>query len=191
MLASRNASERLCADIAEPIPSRFITHFEQAELVVAHTREYRAVVSTRQGGACWIWWSKSGIMMEDPGVCAVFPHHVRTGGLADNRNKSEVDGTHVTCGGVLRRLVSRQGRLRPSLGRWLRRLTRPRRGDADTRPPLTKASPLPPEQRLALAHDYFRREVEFGEDFIELTDELICRVACQIAVGIIHDNRHI
>jgi len=182
VLASRSASERLSTDNAEPIPSRFITHFEQAKLIVVHTRDYRAVVSTRHGGACWIWWAQSGIVTEDPGICAVFPHHVRISGLADNRNKHEVHGTHVTCGGVLRRLVSRQGGTRRSLGRWLRRLTRPRRGNAEARPSLTKASPLPPEQRLALAHDYFRREVDFGEDRIELTDELICRVACQHVV---------
>jgi len=179
LLAAKYGRGNLSNDGIEPVPERFITRFDQAKLVVAHTRDYRAVVSMRQGGACWTWWSGQETLIEDPGVCAVFPSHTRSSGRADPRNKYELRGAAVACGGVLRRISKRRPRLRFSLQRWLRRLIRPRRKGMDTGSPLAAAAPLSKDQWLALAHDHFRREISFHEDRIEFTDEVICRMACQ------------
>jgi len=179
LLAAR-CGGAILADCEPPRPHEPMTRFNHAELIVVDASNYRAVVSTRHGGALWVWWKRTNTVTQDAGLCVIFATHVRTSGRAERNHKTAVEGTTITCGGILRRLPGAESR--SMLHRWLRRVLRPRRDDAQPHPLLGRAKPLTDAQHRALLHDYFRREISLHDDRVEVRDEIICRTKCQTVV---------
>jgi len=182
LLAARHAGDDLDDKYAEPVPGRWLTHFDHARIVVAHTPAYRAVVSTRAGGAMWHWWSHRRTLIEDPGLSVVFPRVLRVSGQADPRNRERVEGASVVCGGQLRRMRSDTQSATTWLGTILHKLLgRKRRQDAP--PPLWRDARLLPEtQRRSLVNDLFRRAIDFKDEAIDVGDETMTATCCDTIV---------
>jgi len=182
LLAARHAVDELDDRYAEPVPGQWITHFDHARIVVAHTRAYRAVVSTRAGGAMWHWWSHHRTLIEDPGISVVFPRALRVSGQADPRNRELIEGASVMCGGILRRMRLDASGATTWLGTILRRLLGCTRRHAAPPPLWRAARPLPETQRPSLVNDLFRREIDFTDDAIHVRDEMMTATCCDTIV---------
>lgn len=145
--------------------------FPNAGIGVFATGAYHAVVSGRRGGAVHVHWRSGEQELEDEGPTVVVGHRTRTAGRFDPRTQVAISTASMTCRGALRPTV----RVRRRFLNRLRRLLGRRRVEKTPRSH-SSARALPD-----LAHKWqerasrFQRQIKFGDDWIAVHDELVCR----------------
>ncbi len=202
-----------------PYEQNGVTRFPRAGLSIFSTASYRAIVVGKKGGAIRVAWRDRGATLDDPGITVVYQHGLRTSGRTDPRtrhsvvaSKTEVRGSSVTCGGILRRIPARRQRLISwikSIGGRIRRAARLRQlnrtGSVESSgPPSGTANDAAQTTMIqvqsdpreggsgpagltgldvkGLAHDYYTRHITFGDDWIRIQDRVRCRIPCKTIV---------
>lgn len=196
-----------------------VTRFPRSALSIFCTDSYRAIVAGPKGGAIQIVWRDEGATLNDPGVTVVYQHGLRAGGRGDPRTRHSVvasdagvNGSSVSCGGILRRIPAHRQRLIPwikSISGRIRYATRLRRlertANAESSEPLVRTACRTSEttDKLAqsepreddsgpaestafdmkgLAHDYYTRHITFGDNWVRIQDRVRCRLPCKTIV---------
>ncbi|UCC31360.1 MAG: hypothetical protein JSU86_03605, partial [Phycisphaerales bacterium] len=118
VLAAANAAPLPAEQYVLPSETVGQTRFPGAGLTVFSTKAYHAVVAGRNGGALKVTWRNSAAGLEDPGVVVVYPHGTRTAAGPNVRGRQHVNGSSVTCGGILQRTEPK----RTGLRHWIKRL---------------------------------------------------------------------
>lgn len=152
-------------------------HFPNAGLSVVSTKTYHTVVSGKKGGAIHLTWKGSLRTLSDAGVNVLFPRTMRTSGRWDRRTKFEATDQMMSVRGILRKIHKHPPRrLRRAARRVWRRLIERLAivvGVTQASPPKAKSS------GPRLAHDFFSREIHFGENGVQINDRVECRLPCE------------
>jgi hypothetical protein len=138
---------------------------------------YRAVVASRQGGHVFIQW-KNGLTLEDGGVSVVFPHTIRTSGRPGMSDPIRCDANVLSWRGLLTRVRRKRPGIMLQLWRGiLRVLFRRRKRTVSARFHRDGA-----RGRQRLLHDWFSREIAFGDSEVHIRDQVLCRLPCEAVV---------
>ena len=154
--------------------------FPNAGLSIFATDAYHAVVSGLNGGALHVTWRTGEPVLDDPGVTVVFPHRVRSSNRWHPRTCTHLTAVSVTSRGILQAPVGSAPRGWYGITAFRRRNeSRPVERDDFTSPP---GQGQVPAERRRLAHDWYRREITFGDNTIRIRDVVHCRLPCQAVI---------
>lgn len=188
------ASAVLAAANAAPLPAERYTlpcempgqtRFPHAGLTVFSTETYHAAVAGRSGGALKVTWRNGAAGLEDPGVVVVYPHGTRTAAGPNVRGRQHVNGSSVTCGGILQRARPERAGLQhriKRLGQMIGVGTRESTATSVPGPATTNGHRPNHIDYGRLTRDQYERQITFGEDWIRIRDRVHCRLPCETIV---------
>jgi hypothetical protein len=179
VLAAANARSALAAPCPFPFETADRRRFPLAGVSIFATQAYHATVDGCRGGGLHVTWKNGSPSLDDPGITAVFSHRMRTSARFDARGRPGVTDSSVTCRGILRRAGRERRRLWHRLKRSIARIGRARKM------PLVRATvedPAHPVGYGRLTHDWYTRDITFGDDWIRMRDRIQCRLPCTTIV---------
>ncbi|MGD2107880.1 MAG: hypothetical protein PVI86_00680 [Phycisphaerae bacterium] len=173
LLAAATAPRELPRSPTRPCDSTGHARFHDAGIAIYSTKAYYAVVNQRRGGAVRVTFRSGAQTLDDRSVTVVSSGQKCKHAFDHVCSRSTVTGLSVTCATTFDRASStgaaRPRRLRRSVERIMPRLS--------AKPLVRRCRARKPKRtrpRMRQA-DTFRRKITFGDDWIEISDEVRAR----------------